>query len=93
LRKIRVAGGYGPSYARSFEVAARAAAGGSLMKPSLTKKDFAQLDGHNRYARIAAAVGCPGGARAVGQAAGANPVAFLIPCHRAKRRIGRVSVG
>ncbi len=34
------------------------------------------------YARIAAAVGCPGGARAAGQAVGANPVAFLIPCHR-----------
>lgn len=34
------------------------------------------------YARVAAAVGRPGSARAVGRAVGANPVAFLVPCHR-----------
>lgn len=34
------------------------------------------------YAQVATAVGCPRAARAVGRAAGANPVAFLIPCHR-----------
>lgn len=34
------------------------------------------------YGRLAQAVGRPGAARAVGGAVGANPVAFLVPCHR-----------
>jgi AraC family transcriptional regulator of adaptative response/methylated-DNA-[protein]-cysteine methyltransferase len=34
------------------------------------------------YAEIAAAVGAPAAARAVGQACGANPVSIIIPCHR-----------
>jgi O-6-methylguanine DNA methyltransferase len=34
------------------------------------------------YAQIAAAVGQPGAARAVGAACAANPVALAIPCHR-----------
>ncbi|MBI1194884.1 MAG: methylated-DNA--[protein]-cysteine S-methyltransferase [Gammaproteobacteria bacterium] len=40
------------------------------------------------YARVAAFIGRPGAARAVGQAVGANPVAFLIPCHRVIRQSG-----
>lgn len=34
------------------------------------------------YAEVAAAVGRPRAARAVGQALGANPVPLLVPCHR-----------
>ena len=34
------------------------------------------------YGALAAAVGAPGGARAVGQACGSNPVAVVVPCHR-----------
>ena len=34
------------------------------------------------YGGLARALGSPGAARAVGRAAGANPLAFLIPCHR-----------
>jgi len=34
------------------------------------------------YGQIAEAVGRPSGARAVGSAIGANPIALLIPCHR-----------
>jgi AraC family transcriptional regulator, regulatory protein of adaptative response / methylated-DNA-[protein]-cysteine methyltransferase len=34
------------------------------------------------YGEIARRVKRPGGARAVGQAVGANPVAVLVPCHR-----------
>jgi AraC family transcriptional regulator of adaptative response/methylated-DNA-[protein]-cysteine methyltransferase len=34
------------------------------------------------YAQIAAAVGMPRAARAVGAAIGANPLAVLVPCHR-----------
>jgi methylated-DNA-[protein]-cysteine S-methyltransferase len=34
------------------------------------------------YGQIAEAIGCPGGARAVGGAAGKNPILVCIPCHR-----------
>ena len=34
------------------------------------------------YGQIAAAIGNPNAARAVGQAVGANPCLILIPCHR-----------
>ncbi len=34
------------------------------------------------YAQVAAAIGRPRAARAVGQACGANPIPVLIPCHR-----------
>lgn len=34
------------------------------------------------YGEVAAAVGKPGAARAVGQALGANPIALIVPCHR-----------
>lgn len=34
------------------------------------------------YGELAAALGLPGGARAVGRACGANPLALLVPCHR-----------
>jgi len=40
------------------------------------------------YSSIAAAIGNPGAARAVGSACGANPVAWLIPCHRVVRATG-----
>jgi O-6-methylguanine DNA methyltransferase len=34
------------------------------------------------YGKLARSVGRPGGARAVGQAVGMNPIAILVPCHR-----------
>jgi len=40
------------------------------------------------YGRIAAHIGHPGAARAVGNALGANPFPVLIPCHRAVRADG-----
>jgi AraC family transcriptional regulator of adaptative response/methylated-DNA-[protein]-cysteine methyltransferase len=40
------------------------------------------------YQEIARSLGMPGAARAVGQAVGANPVAFIIPCHRVIRKMG-----
>jgi AraC family transcriptional regulator of adaptative response/methylated-DNA-[protein]-cysteine methyltransferase len=40
------------------------------------------------YGRLAAAVGNPGGARAVGSAVAQNPLAYLIPCHRVIRETG-----
>ncbi len=40
------------------------------------------------YSEIAASVGSPRAARAVGTAVGRNPVSWLIPCHRALRKSG-----
>jgi AraC family transcriptional regulator of adaptative response/methylated-DNA-[protein]-cysteine methyltransferase len=40
------------------------------------------------YSEIARAIGHPGAVRAVGTAVGRNPVAVLIPCHRALRKSG-----
>ena len=47
--------------------------------------------GATTYARLAARVGKPTGARAVGAAVGANRVAWLIPCHRVLRATGELS--
>jgi AraC family transcriptional regulator, regulatory protein of adaptative response / methylated-DNA-[protein]-cysteine methyltransferase len=40
------------------------------------------------YEALAASIGMAGAARAVGGAAGRNPIAFLIPCHRVIRKVG-----
>ena len=40
------------------------------------------------YKQVATALGRPQSSRAVGNAIGANPVAFLIPCHRVIRQSG-----
>jgi len=40
------------------------------------------------YGSIATRIGAPSTARAVGTAVGANPVAWLIPCHRVIRESG-----
>jgi AraC family transcriptional regulator of adaptative response/methylated-DNA-[protein]-cysteine methyltransferase len=40
------------------------------------------------YGRLAQAIGQAQAARAVGSAVGANPIAFIIPCHRVIRETG-----
>lgn len=40
------------------------------------------------YGRLAKAIGDSKAARAVGSAVGANPIAFIIPCHRVIRETG-----
>jgi len=42
------------------------------------------------YGEIAGRIGHPAAARAVGAAVGANPIAFLIPCHRVIRESGHL---
>ncbi|MEO6423109.1 MAG: methylated-DNA--[protein]-cysteine S-methyltransferase [Candidatus Nitrotoga sp.] len=42
------------------------------------------------YSQVATAIGHPKSARAVGLAVGANPVAFLIPCHRVIQLSGKL---
>jgi len=45
--------------------------------------------GHfTNYARLAANAGFPKAVRATGTAVGANPLAYLIPCHRVLRQTG-----
>jgi AraC family transcriptional regulator of adaptative response/methylated-DNA-[protein]-cysteine methyltransferase len=40
------------------------------------------------YGRLAEAIGQSKAARAVGSAVGANPISFVIPCHRVIRETG-----
>jgi AraC family transcriptional regulator, regulatory protein of adaptative response / methylated-DNA-[protein]-cysteine methyltransferase len=47
-----------------------------------------ETEGLTDYAALADAIGVRGGARAVGNALGANPIAWLIPCHSVLRRNG-----
>lgn len=42
------------------------------------------------YSQVATEIGRPRAARAVGTAIGANPVAFLIPCHRVIQQSGKL---
>ncbi len=42
------------------------------------------------YGDLGAYVGAPRAHRAVGSAVGANPIAWLIPCHRVLRKDGRI---
>ena len=42
------------------------------------------------YGDVATMIGQPGASRAVGNAIGHNPVAFLIPCHRVIRQNGAI---
>ncbi|HVJ82491.1 MAG TPA: methylated-DNA--[protein]-cysteine S-methyltransferase, partial [Planctomycetia bacterium] len=43
------------------------------------------------YSEIAAAIGRPAAVRAVGTACGANPLAVVVPCHRALRTSGALA--
>ncbi len=43
------------------------------------------------YGAIAAQLGCPGAARAVGAANGRNPISIVAPCHRVIGSTGRLT--
>ncbi|WEX09363.1 bifunctional helix-turn-helix domain-containing protein/methylated-DNA--[protein]-cysteine S-methyltransferase [Chelativorans sp. AA-79] len=43
------------------------------------------------YSDIAAEIGCPAASRAVGAAVGANPLSFVVPCHRALGKSGALT--
>ena len=54
---------------------------------ALLQIPFASLTSYND---IAKSIGKPKAARAIGQAVGANPVAFIIPCHRVIQQSGQI---
>lgn len=54
---------------------------------ALLKIPYGELSTYGRLARI---LGRPSAARAVGAAVGANPVAWLVPCHRVIRESGEL---
>ena len=43
------------------------------------------------YGELAAALGAPGAARAVGHANGRNPISIVVPCHRVVGADGRLT--
>jgi len=43
------------------------------------------------YSAIATEIGCPAASRAVGAAVGANPLSFVVPCHRALGKSGALT--
>jgi len=43
------------------------------------------------YSSIAAEIGSPSASRAVGAAVGANPISFVVPCHRALGKSGALT--
>lgn len=43
------------------------------------------------YGELAKSLGIPRGAQAVGQAVGANPVPFIVPCHRVIGKDGSIT--
>ena len=43
------------------------------------------------YSSIAAGIGSPAASRAVGAAIGANPISFVVPCHRALGKSGALT--
>ena len=43
------------------------------------------------YSSIAASIGAPNASRAVGAAVGANPMSFVVPCHRAIGKSGALT--
>lgn len=43
------------------------------------------------YGEVAKAMGCPGGARAVGMACRNNPIPLIIPCHRVLSQDGKLT--
>jgi len=43
------------------------------------------------YSDLAQGIGCPSASRAVGAAVGANPLSFVVPCHRAIGKSGALT--
>lgn len=61
----------------------------SPFQQQVLEKEYAVRRGRvTNYGRLALSLGCPGSARAVGNALARNPFPLLVPCHRAVRADG-----
>lgn len=69
----------GPSHRRRVALAAR---GTELERAVWRELATIPLGDTRTYGEIAAALGRPGAARAVGSAVARNPLSILVPCHR-----------
>ena len=68
---------------REQELDLPVASGGSPFRCEVWRRLVAIPCGQVRtYAEVASSLGKPGASRAVGGACGANPVPFVVPCHR-----------
>jgi methylated-DNA-[protein]-cysteine S-methyltransferase len=72
---------YGAGTRRAFDLELAPAGSPFQQKvwAALTQIPFGETES---YGHLAARIGYPGKARAVGAANGANPIALIIPCHR-----------
>ena len=73
---------------RRFEVPLDWALIGPFGRRVLRRTAAIPYGGHLSYAEVAAEAGSPRGARAAGNALGANPIPIVIPCHRVLRSGG-----
>ncbi len=73
---------------RAFEVKLDWALIGPFGRRVLRMTAAIPYGGHLSYAEVAAEAGSPRGARAAGNALGANPIPIVIPCHRVLRSGG-----
>jgi len=75
---------------RTFEIALDWALIGPFGRRVLRKTAAIPYGAHLSYAEVAAEAGSPRGARAAGNALGANPIPIVIPCHRVLRAGGNL---
>jgi methylated-DNA-[protein]-cysteine S-methyltransferase len=73
---------------RAFDLALDWALIAPFARRVLRKTAAIPYGGHLSYAEIAVEAGSPRGARAAGNALGANPIPIVIPCHRVLRSGG-----
>jgi methylated-DNA-[protein]-cysteine S-methyltransferase len=75
---------------RRFELALDWSLIGPFGRRVLRKTAAIPYGAHLSYAEVAAEAGSPRGARAAGNALGANPIPIVIPCHRVLRSGGNL---
>ena len=75
---------------RRFELPVDLSSVSPFTRSVLEATDQVPLGDWSTYGRIAAAIGKPAAARAVGNALGDNPIPIVIPCHRVLASGGRI---
>ncbi|MDA8047081.1 MAG: methylated-DNA--[protein]-cysteine S-methyltransferase [Actinomycetota bacterium] len=73
---------YAAGRAETFDLAVNLDAGSAFQRAVWAALRDIPYGRTTTYGAVAAAIGRPGQARAVGAAVGANPVGIVVPCHR-----------